>query len=89
MTEITNSLRQSAASANRPRLPPRALVELYKLPSHALLTPAEVSVVVQITESALAVRRTKGEWPHYLKFGRLVRYRLGDILALPNDGVAR
>lgn len=86
MTEI--SIQQTAALTARPRLPPRTLEELYKLPSHALLTPAEASIVAQITVSALAVRRTKGEWPHYLKFGRLVRYRLGELVGLPTEGDA-
>jgi hypothetical protein len=52
-----------------------------------LITPAEASAVAQITESALAVRRSKGDWPPYLKFGRLVRYRLGDLITAPNEGV--
>ena len=86
MTRTNNQLRQSAAASPRPRLTPRALEELYKLPSQALITPAEASAVAQITESALAVRRTKGEWPRYLKFGRLVRYRLGELITAPDDG---
>jgi hypothetical protein len=73
-----------AASAPRRRLPPRPLEEIYRLPSHALLTPTEASLVTRLTESALAVRRSKGQWPPYEKFGRLVRYALGQLLS--SDG---
>jgi hypothetical protein len=73
------------ASFQRPRAPSRALEEIYKLPGIALVTPSEASRITQLTESALAVRRCKGEWPRYLKFGRLVRYRLGDLIACPNE----
>jgi hypothetical protein len=85
----------TAASGPRPRLVPRSAEEIYKLPKIALVTPAEASLITQLTESALAVRRSKGEWPRYLKFGRLVRYRLGDLIDSPTafpdptDGVAR
>ena len=73
------------ASFQRPRAPSRALEEIYKLPGIALVTPSEASLITQLTESALAVRRCKGEWPRYLKFGRLVRYRLGDLIASPHE----
>jgi hypothetical protein len=86
MAEIKDPLRRNAAMLSRPRLAPRPLEELYRLPSQALITPAEASAVAQITETALAVRRTKGDWPRYIKFGRLVRYRLGDLITAPTDG---
>jgi hypothetical protein len=89
MTQMSDQLRRLAALETRPRLTPRALEELYRLPDQALITPAEASAVARITESGLAVRRTKGEWPPYLKFGRLVRYRLGDVITAPNDRVVR
>jgi hypothetical protein len=81
----TNPVRKDnfAASSSRRRAPTRSLEEIYKLPSIALVTPGEASLITQLTESALAVRRSKGEWPCYLKFGRLVRYRLGDLLRTP------
>ena len=41
------------------------------------------------TVSALVVRRCKGEWPQYLKFARLVRYRLGDLIGSPAQEDAR
>jgi hypothetical protein len=88
MTEANNRLLQRAAMSPRPRLAPRSLEEIYKLPSHAIITPEEACAVAQLTKSALAVRRTKGEWPPYLKFGRLVRYQLGVLIAPPNEGVA-
>ena len=53
---------QRAGSAPRPRLSPRPLEEIYRLPSHALLTPAETELVTRLTQSALAVRRSKGQW---------------------------
>jgi hypothetical protein len=76
----------AVAPAPRPRLEPRSAEEIYKLPKIALVTPGEASLITQLTESALAVRRSKGEWPRYLKFGRLVRYRLGDLIDNPADG---
>ena len=77
-----------AAKAPRPRPNPRDLEQLYRLPLQALITPAEAAAVAQISETALAVRRTKGEWTRYLKYGRLVRYRLGDVIRDPDAGDA-
>jgi|SRR5262245_16125623 len=79
----TNNSRRAAASTPRQRLAPRPLEQIYKLPPAALVTPAEAALVAMLTESALAVRRTKGGWPPYIKFGRLVRYRLGDLIKAP------
>jgi hypothetical protein len=73
----------------RPRLAPRSLEEIYRLPASALLTPAETALVTRLTESALSVRRSKGQWPPFIKFGRLVRYGLGDLLTPPNQGNER
>jgi hypothetical protein len=82
--ESDNNPRTIAAIAPRPRLPPRPLDEIYKLPPHALVTPPEAGLVTGLTVSALAVRRSKGQWPPYVKFGRrLVRYVLGQLLAAP------
>ena len=78
-----------AGSAPRPRPGPRPLDEIYRLPPHALLTPAETELVTRLTQSALAVRRSKGQWPPYLKFGRLVRYGLGELLTPPSEGRKR
>ena len=83
-----NSSKDSNAAA-RPRLAPRPLEEIYRLPPNALLTPAETSLVTRLTESALSVRRSKGQWPPFIKFGRLVRYGLGDLLTPPNQGRER
>jgi hypothetical protein len=35
------------------------------------------------------VRRSKGQWPPFVKFGRLVRYGLGDLLTPPSQGGER
>jgi hypothetical protein len=78
-------LNSHTGSAPRPRLSPRPLEEIYKLPPHALVTPAESELVTQLTQSALAVRRSKGQWPPFIKFGRLVRYRLGSLLTPPDQ----
>jgi hypothetical protein len=86
MIENVTSVRRDAASVHRPRPAPRSLEDIYRLPPIALVTPAEAALVAQLTESALAVRRCNGGWPRYLKFGRLVRYRLGDLLGLPIAG---
>ena len=73
-------------AAARPRLAPRPLEEIYRLPPNALLTPAETALVTRLTESALSVRRSKGQWPPFIKFGRLVRYGLGELLTPPCEG---
>ena len=80
MTESDYSSYRSAALAPRRRPASRSLEEIYKLPDVALVTPAEAALVVCLTELALAVRRSRGEWPRYYKFGRLVRYKLGSLL---------
>lgn len=72
----------------RRKLPSRCLEQIYRLPSHALLTPAEAVLVTRLTESALSVRRSKGQWPGYVKFGRLVRYTLKEVLTPPTDRTA-
>lgn len=72
-------------SAPRQRMAPRPLDEIYKLPPHALLTPTEAGLVTRLTVSALAVRRSKGQWPPYAKFGRLVRYALEAVLTPPDQ----
>jgi hypothetical protein len=77
-------INSQAGSAPRPRLGPRPLEEIYRLPPHALLTPAETELVTRLTQSALAVRRSKGQWPPFIKFGRLVRYGLGSLLTPPD-----
>ena len=85
--ESDNNPRTLAAMASRPRLPPRPLDEIYKLPPHALITPPEAGLVTRLTESALAVRRSKGEGPPYVMYGpRCVRYVLGQLLAFAKRG---
>jgi hypothetical protein len=82
---INSNSQERAVSAPRPRLGPRPLEEIYRLPPHALLTPAETELVTRLTQSALAVRRSKGQWPPFVKFGRLVRYGLGSLLTPPDQ----
>ena len=85
--ESDNNPRTLAARAPRPRLPPRALDEIYKLPPNALLTPPEAGLVTRLTEAALAARRSKGEGPPYVMYGpRCVRYVLGQLLAFAKRG---
>ncbi len=84
MMADTNS-HTRAGSAPRPRLSPRTSEEIYKLPPQALVTPAEGELVTQLTQGALAVRRSKGQWPPFIKIGRLVRYRLGSLLTPPDE----
>lgn len=85
-TTSTNPIRlEDSAPPRRRRPAARPLEEIYKLPPVALVTPGEASLITQLTESALAVRRSKGEWPRYLKFGRLVRYRLGELINAPGE----
>jgi hypothetical protein len=78
------SSNRTSAEKERPRMAPRSLEEIYGLPAKALLTPAETSLVTRLTESALSIRRSKGQWPPFVKFGRLVRYGLGDLLTPPS-----
>jgi hypothetical protein len=80
------SSKRTSAKKERPRMAPRSLEAIYGLPANALLTPAETSLVTRLTEPALSVRRSKGQWPPFVKFGRLVRYGLGDLLAPPSEG---
>ncbi|WP_158074195.1 hypothetical protein [Bradyrhizobium brasilense] len=78
--------KRTNAENERPRMAPRSLEQIYSLPAKALLTPAETALVTRLTESALSVRRSKGQWPPFVKFGRLVRYGLGDLLTPPKQG---
>jgi hypothetical protein len=78
--------KRASVKKERPRMAPRSLKEIYGLPAKALLTPAETSLVTRLTEPALSVRRSKGQWPPFVKFGRLVRYGLGDLLTPPDEG---
>ena len=87
MINAQPSLRSAAGT--RPRLAPRSLEQIYSLPANALLTPAETVLVIRLTELALSVRRSKGQWPPFVKFGRLVRYGLGDLLTPPSQGCGR
>jgi len=82
MTDTSSPMR--SGKGTRPRLAPRPLEQIYSLPPNALLTPAETALVTRLTESALSVRRSKGQWPPFVKFGRLVRYGLGDLLTPAN-----
>jgi hypothetical protein len=81
----TGSISRPLVQLRRPRLPSRSLEEIYGLPPQALLIPAEAGLVTRLTESALAVRRSKGQWPPYVKFGRLVRYGLATLLTPPDQ----
>lgn len=70
---------------------PRSVEELCALPDDAILLPAEAAALINSTERTLAVRRSRGQPPRYLKFGRAVRYRKGDALGCltnPDDGPA-
>ena len=42
---------------------------------------AEAGLIVGLTPKALQSRRWRGEGPAYIKVGRLVRYRMSDLLA--------
>lgn len=79
------SSKRTSAKKERSRMAPRSLEAIYGLPANALLTPAETSLVTRLTEPALSVRRSKGQWPPFVKFGRLVRYGFGDLLTPPNE----
>jgi hypothetical protein len=61
----------------------RPLNVLLALPPHAWVTPDEAAIILSTTKNALAMRRSRGEWPHATKLGpRLVRYRLGELLQI-------
>ena len=52
-----------------------------------LLKPREAGLVAGLSIGALSNRRAQGMWPFPVKIpgaGRIVRYRLGDLLALPD-----
>lgn len=44
-----------------------------------LMSPAEVAAYTGLSSNSLAVRRYSGNGPKYLKKGRFIRYRKGDI----------
>lgn len=66
-------------------LPPRPVDELLRLPASALLTIEEASSITRISVVALAQRRSIGAWPRFQRCGRLIRYRLGDVLEMPPE----
>ena len=68
----------------RVRPSPRPLAELYSLPPVAWVTAPEAALITGLSEMALATRRSLGKWPSYQRVGRLVRYRLGDLLVPPD-----
>ena len=53
----------------------RNIDELCSLPESAIMLPDEAALYLQMSREALAVRRSKGQQPEYLKHGRVVRYR--------------
>ena len=53
----------------------RKIDELCALPESAIMLPDEAALYLQMSREALAVRRSKGQQPEYLKHGRVVRYR--------------
>jgi hypothetical protein len=65
------------------KAPPRPISELYGLPSYGWVTPEEAALVLATTTGALSTRRSRGEWPPYFIVGRMVRYRMGDLLKPP------
>jgi hypothetical protein len=69
----------------RVKAPPRPLTELYSLPALAWVTAPEAASVTGLSEMALATRRSLGQWPAYHRIGRLIRYRLGDLLVPPDN----
>lgn len=76
----------------RVKAPPRPLAQVYSLPARAWVTAAEAASVTGLSEMALATRRSLGQWPPYHRIGRLIRYRLGDLLVPPSSrayGAAR
>ncbi|KFI65334.1 helix-turn-helix domain-containing protein [Bifidobacterium cuniculi] len=48
-------------------------------PADVLMSTAEAAAYLGCTENALGVRRHNGSGPAYLRRGRFIRYRKGDI----------
>jgi len=67
---------------NHPSSINRPLETLMALPPNAWVSPAEAAEILSLSVGALAARRSRGEWPRATKLGpRLIRYRLGELLA--------
>lgn len=49
-------------------------------PRDQLLTTAEVSALIKVPEPSLRQWRASGDGPPWGRFGKHVRYRLGDVL---------
>jgi hypothetical protein len=63
-------------------------VQLLAMNVNTLINAPETSLVTRISVGALANRRALGMWPYAVKIpgaGRIVRYRLGDLLAPPEQ----
>ena len=66
--------------------------QLVAMPPNTMLNSPEAKLVTGLSPGALANRRAAGMWPHPVKIpgaGRLVRYRLGDLLAPPEPAERR
>lgn len=65
----------------------RKLEVLLKLPGNAPVTAKEAALLLRRSEDALAHDRSRGGGVRYFKIGRLIRYRLDELL--PQDRAER
>jgi hypothetical protein len=54
--------------SNQHPLDQRPLADLLKLAATAWISPKEAAAILGVTTDALATRRSRGDWPHAIKF---------------------
>lgn len=62
-----------------PELPPEELEVIHSLPDQALLTAIEAAAFLRLKYHTLAWYRSQGGGPKFVKVGKTIRYRVGDI----------
>jgi hypothetical protein len=60
--------------------PPRQALDVYKLEATRLLTEDQTAAILQVSPGTLSVWRSTGRYNlPFVKIGRKVRYRAGDL----------
>ena len=63
-----------------PTNPPRQAIDVYKLEATRLLTEDQTAAILQVSAGTLSVWRSTGRYNlPFVKIGRKVRYRAGDL----------
>ena len=67
-------------------LPKRPLAELLRLPDGAYANERETALLLGVMPRTLQCWRGEGKGPAFVRLGRAVRYRLGDLRAFQDAG---